>query len=709
MNRSFVGCIGCILILFIADSIRASELQGNTLPQTGYIGIWADANHSVNSITPAQYATFDAWIWCQPSVNGLQAAEFAVSFPATTVILALVQQPNIAVSLGTLAGGTGVAFGEGMCQTDWVWTHHLTMMQLGTPELPAKIEIIPHPGTLPVPAYQAASCKPGYPIEPLINLTPLYINESGHPPAAVLTGASVVNPLLVQASLSSRSYDMSWTGHSLDYFFKLRNVADPTDTIRMTDADEDQLLFVLEKQMTPGTTYALEAFLCGPCSYPCAESRWEFFYAGGFEPASNLRFESLSSTIYAPAACGNVQCGFAITNNGAASCDSFDVEVARIYGWWPILVEVILSRRFGGLDAGETTADAVVIPPAYFESADFIQWFRIRVDSSDEIEEWAELDNARDFSVRTDLPHITSIVDVPADDGGEVQITFQRSHFEYRNRSVPNRYRVLRRIGHSNEWEPVATAPGTGALMYSVSAPTLLDSAGASSDYWSVYKVRLETSLGAMPGDTALRTSCPDSGYSVDNIGPTETFLQSCSATMRGTSVELDWRLSEMDPGVEFFVSRSENGADFVALDMSLLERDELVFLYSDSRVEPGTDYVYKVEYRLDGMTRLLFLSEAIETPAALLALHQNRPNPFNPSTTISFTLPVECAVRLEVYDVSGRLVARLIDGARQSAGAHDVEWNGRDAAGRAAASGIYVYRLTAGKESISRKMVLLR
>jgi flagellar hook assembly protein FlgD len=65
--------------------------------------------------------------------------------------------------------------------------------------------------------------------------------------------------------------------------------------------------------------------------------------------------------------------------------------------------------------------------------------------------------------------------------------------------------------------------------------------------------------------------------------------------------------------------------------------------------------------------------------------------------------------VRLEVYDVSGRLVARLIDGERRAAGLNNVEWNGRDVSGRSSASGIYIYRLTAGKETISRKMVLLR
>ena len=187
------------------------------------------------------------------------------------------------------------------------------------------------------------------------------------------------------------------------------------------------------------------------------------------------------------------------------------------------------------------------------------------------------------------------------------------------------------------------------------------------------------------------------------------TLLQSCSAAFGGTGIELSWELSEVDAGVEFMISRSENGAEFMPLDRAGLAREGLHFTYVDSRVEPGKRYVYKVEYVAGGPRRLLFLSEEIRTPSALLALEQNRPNPFNPSTMISFTLPGDCTVRLEIYDVSGRLVARLIDSDRLGAGPHDVEWNGRDISGRAVASGIYVYRLAAGKEAISRKLALLR
>jgi hypothetical protein len=187
------------------------------------------------------------------------------------------------------------------------------------------------------------------------------------------------------------------------------------------------------------------------------------------------------------------------------------------------------------------------------------------------------------------------------------------------------------------------------------------------------------------------------------------TLLQSCAAAMRGAVIELAWSLSEIDEGVAFFVSRSENGESFVGLDAGPLVREGLGFTYMDSGIEPGKRYVYKVEYATGGARRLLFLSEEIRTPSAALSLDQNRPNPFNPSTTISFTLPAGSAVRLEIYDVSGRLVARLVGDERMSAGPHEVAWNGRDDSGRAASSGIYIYRLVAEKETLSRKMVLLR
>ena len=99
-------------------------------------------------------------------------------------------------------------------------------------------------------------------------------------------------------------------------------------------------------------------------------------------------------------------------------------------------------------------------------------------------------------------------------------------------------------------------------------------------------------------------------------------------------------------------------------------------------------------------------VAENLLAPAFRLA--QNYPNPFNPRTTMRFSLPERRMVQLRVYDVTGRLVAILADRIYPP-GAHSVEWDGTNHRGQPAASGIYFYRLQAGPDTATRKMVLLR
>lgn len=90
------------------------------------------------------------------------------------------------------------------------------------------------------------------------------------------------------------------------------------------------------------------------------------------------------------------------------------------------------------------------------------------------------------------------------------------------------------------------------------------------------------------------------------------------------------------------------------------------------------------------------------------IRLNQNVPNPFNPSTTIDYWLPNNSRVELSVYDLLGKKVATLVDGYK-SVGQNSAKWNGKDDAGRSVSSGIYVYRMRAGKTVATRKMLLLR
>jgi hypothetical protein len=114
------------------------------------------------------------------------------------------------------------------------------------------------------------------------------------------------------------------------------------------------------------------------------------------------------------------------------------------------------------------------------------------------------------------------------------------------------------------------------------------------------------------------------------------------------------------------------------------------------------------LEHSVDNLT-------AAETPPVRSALGRNFPNPFNPTTTIRFSVglpagagPALVPVRLELFDAAGRSVAVLAD-RPMAPGEYAVSWNGVGARGGRASSGVYFARLTVGDEVFAKKMVVLR
>jgi hypothetical protein len=89
-------------------------------------------------------------------------------------------------------------------------------------------------------------------------------------------------------------------------------------------------------------------------------------------------------------------------------------------------------------------------------------------------------------------------------------------------------------------------------------------------------------------------------------------------------------------------------------------------------------------------------------------ALESNYPNPFNPSTTIRFSLAGPGHASLRIYDVSGRLVRSLVNGTVDS-GPHEILWDGTNDRGAGTASGVYFYRLVTDRYAETKRMVLLR
>jgi FlgD Ig-like domain len=130
-------------------------------------------------------------------------------------------------------------------------------------------------------------------------------------------------------------------------------------------------------------------------------------------------------------------------------------------------------------------------------------------------------------------------------------------------------------------------------------------------------------------------------------------------------------------------------------------------FEYLDDDVVPGQSYRYRIGV-VDADGEFFSPIVTVSVKAIAVSLAQNQPNPFNPATTIRFVLPARENVTLTIYDANGHLVRTLVNEV-QSHGAHEVTWDGRDANNVVMGSGVYFYRLRAGKVTESKKMVLLK
>ena len=125
--------------------------------------------------------------------------------------------------------------------------------------------------------------------------------------------------------------------------------------------------------------------------------------------------------------------------------------------------------------------------------------------------------------------------------------------------------------------------------------------------------------------------------------------------------------------------------------------------------MQPGKVYHYTLVVLMSDASERRSSALRIITPSVRSMLGQNHPNPFNPGTTIEYSVHERARVNLVVYDVNGSVVRELVDGWRD-AGSHVVSWDGTNSAGAGLASGVYFYSLTVGgKATSTRRMVLLK
>lgn len=172
----------------------------------------------------------------------------------------------------------------------------------------------------------------------------------------------------------------------------------------------------------------------------------------------------------------------------------------------------------------------------------------------------------------------------------------------------------------------------------------------------------------------------------------------------------LTWSLNHSEPGVTFDVLRSDSkNGFFIQLNGNPIDGCS----YMDSSAEPGKIYYYKIRINTIEGSIMSDVYCVGSSPQEYMLL-SNYPNPFNAVTEITYSIPVESHVKLELFNTLGQKVKTLYSGVKTS-GVYTEEWNGTSDSGYALSSGQYFYRLTAspvnGGEGFNcvKKLVLLK
>jgi hypothetical protein len=186
---------------------------------------------------------------------------------------------------------------------------------------------------------------------------------------------------------------------------------------------------------------------------------------------------------------------------------------------------------------------------------------------------------------------------------------------------------------------------------------------------------------------------------------PLPVLISRFDATPRAGGIELAWEFSSDEPVSGFVLYRARHRTSPVVI----AEGDaRATRSYVDRTVVPGETYRYELVIRTADGDEFRSPVATATMPRASTTLAQNFPNPFNPETTIEYTVGARAAIAIEIFDASGARVRTLDQGVRDT-GSYRAQWDGRDAANRPVGSGVYFYRLAGVKGTETRKMVLLK
>ncbi len=211
----------------------------------------------------------------------------------------------------------------------------------------------------------------------------------------------------------------------------------------------------------------------------------------------------------------------------------------------------------------------------------------------------------------------------------------------------------------------------------------------------------------------------PNSVYDSANFGfsgshyPVE--LSSFTATHLDNTIRINWTTQSETENYGYHIYRSEEkDREYVQVTTHLIagagnSNSENTYAFIDETIETGKTYYYKLADISTTGNKTWHGPVSVQTAIAdQYMLEPNYPNPFNPQTTISFTLKQSGYTTLEIFNIRGQKLSTLVS-EHMPAGTHKVIWDGRDQSGRMMPSGTYLYRLQVNDFQKMRKMMLIK
>ena len=206
---------------------------------------------------------------------------------------------------------------------------------------------------------------------------------------------------------------------------------------------------------------------------------------------------------------------------------------------------------------------------------------------------------------------------------------------------------------------------------------------------------------------------------------PVELSSFTVKSTTKG--IVLNWTTESEIENLGFIIERKTVGTDWQEIvsykqDESLLGQGSVSFAtdyeYIDKLVQQGNTYEYRLaDVDYNGVITYHSTREVTVDNNPLATIAEDftvmaYPNPFNPSTTIRYSVPVgtghDPSVKMQVYDITGKLMTTLVN-EKQPSGWYEIQWNGTNQNDKDVPGGVYLSRITIGNEVKTNKLILLR